>query len=326
MNTIDSWLAERRTGIGASDAATIGLARLSKGEPGAVARLVAVKRGLLPDGGEETLLMRLGKNLEPTIKELLCEQTGLRLRGLDGRTIVRAPEIPWVLASPDDLTLDGALVECKYSSAIAEDWGPLGTEQIPMRAYLQVQWGMMATGAETAWIAALLGGGREFRVYDINADENVQQELFLDCEKVWVCVQDGTDPPDLTAASPDVLAALLRDRIAREEIDGEALPVEQRDELLSYVSELRQAEENMDDAKMVMRGARDALCAFLALSGKDTLRFAGLSPIRWREAGPAARYKAALDYLVDGERVTQHDADLAVSATRGAPSRRFTWR
>lgn len=186
MTTRAEWLKERRTGLGGSDAAPA--AGLSKWMT--PLELWMDKRGELERRESEP--MRWGTLLEPLIRQEYANRTG---RTLEVRPyqLLRHPKYPFLFVTPDGIANAERLYEGK-TARTAEGWGQPGTNEIPMEYTLQVQHGLMVLGLVVADVAVLVGG-QDLRVYEVEADSELQ-EMLLDREAAfWAKVQNGS-PPD----------------------------------------------------------------------------------------------------------------------------------
>lgn len=181
------WLAERRTGIGASDVpAIVGESRW--GSPWSV---WAEKVGLVPiDDSDQTDAQRLGHDLEPVIGRWFTRKTGLYVAG--EQRMVRHPVFGYHFA-----TLDGQVYE---SPAEGDDeWGePLGVfeakttaekwAELPEYVRVQVQWQMWVTNADRTWVAAMQFpfGRVRFDVFTVERDQAlIVDELVPRVERFW---------------------------------------------------------------------------------------------------------------------------------------------
>lgn len=199
--TRESWLAERRTGIGSTDIAPIlGLS------PWRTALEVWMeKRGLL--SGERTSPeMQWGLRLEPVIAAAYTEATGRELRQPE---MLRHPDHPQLLATIDRLA-DDRIVELK-SARFASGWGEPGTDEVPESYLVQVQGQMLVSGQEVADVAALIGGS-DFRIYTVRRHESLIDKIKSTCLDFWQMVESCTPPePDWTHPStPELIASIFR--------------------------------------------------------------------------------------------------------------------
>lgn len=184
------WLAERRTGIGASEAAVL------VGEHAwlDLARLVAIKRGLLeePEGVER---LEWGLRHERTIREAYASP---RYAGRETRPagqLIRSIAHPWALATLDAWTRHPThswipLEEKAIEIWKADEWtyGP------PPTYWWQCQMQALVTGAPCVSITALLGVHRLVWC-DVDRDEAAIRRLAMRGPEVWSLVESGEDPP-----------------------------------------------------------------------------------------------------------------------------------
>lgn len=127
--------------------------------------------GQVSDNGNDAT--RRGHYLEPAIAAWFADQHPDRIVETTGTWIHH--QRPTQAATPDRLVTDQdgnvELLECK-SSAIAEDWGAAGTDEIPVYYRGQVIWQLDTLGLKRCHVAVLLPF-LEFRsfVVDYDADE-----------------------------------------------------------------------------------------------------------------------------------------------------------
>lgn len=156
-----AWLAERKTGIGASDAAAIvGVSPWQ--QP------LDVWLSKQPDQPEskQSFRMMLGTLLEPALAELYSKETG---RALVKCQLARHAERPWQLATLD-YRADGRNVQLKTTDSFnADQWGEPGSDEIPENYLVQVQHEMLVSGLPVTDVAVLIGL-REFRIYTVEFD------------------------------------------------------------------------------------------------------------------------------------------------------------
>lgn len=107
-------------------------------------------------------------------------------------------EHEWATASPDGRvivldTQEDRLLEVK-SSAVSDDWGPAGSDEIPPGYRAQVMWQMFVTGARTTHVAVLLPF-LEFREFVVEYDEGEASALFAAAVAFRQSLADGVQPP-----------------------------------------------------------------------------------------------------------------------------------
>jgi putative phage-type endonuclease len=261
----DTFLANRLTGIGGSDAAVaLGLSPFRT-----ALELYLEKRGEIPPT-EETETMLWGKLLEPVIRQ--------RYSTLTGRTVrvppfMRHPKYEFVVAHPDGVTDDKRLFEAKTARS-ADGWGEPGTDAIPRFYLIQVQHYMMVTATPVADVSVLIGGS-DFRTYEVPADAELQEMILEGEADFWRRVQAGQPPePDYEASST---AALVRRMFPGT--NGEQLIATQDHERWRQVYE--QAAELAGRYASVAENAK--LHLLYEMGGAATLTFADGKALRRKE-------------------------------------------
>lgn len=204
---------ERRKWVGASDvAAILGL------DPFMSARDAWASKVYATDD-KPSDAMKLGNALESGVLDLAEEYLGPLARG---RRIERGR----FAVNLDAETADNIPVDAKVSLRTDSDgmqkWGEAGTDKVPQWVTVQVHAQMMATGADHAFVAALLGG-RGFVLYRIqksNALANVIAKAVFDFWEDYV--KTKTPPPDTGTTSLAVLESIRRE--PKSTIAIEAVP------------------------------------------------------------------------------------------------------
>lgn len=189
----DEWLAERRTGYGATDVPV-----LVNGDREAWALLHARKLNLIPDDDHESEAMELGRVLEEPIARLLAGRLGIRLVRVgteDRPRILRHPELPFVMATLDRRERPGGRpVEIKKWGWQGDEFGPEGSDIVPERMFLQVQQQLAVTGHDDARLAVLFAGSKLVQ-YRIGRDGALIDELLALQTEQWAFVMRGQIPP-----------------------------------------------------------------------------------------------------------------------------------
>lgn len=251
----ETWLAERRKGIGGSDVGPI----MGLSPHRTAVEIFQDKRGLLPEE-PETDEMRWGKTLEPVIRQAYTDRTGLAVLLPDSPTPLKHPQNPFMLANLDGFTETGRIFEAKTSFS-AQRWGMEGTDDVPAEYLFQVQHYMAVTGYPVADIAVLIGGNT-FRIYTVEADLEIHAMLVEVESEFWRRVQEN-DPPEPRSpsdcdalwggvgkktkrlvASPDIEESVRRLR----EIKDTMIQLDRAadDEKLKIMREMREAEVLVD--------------------------------------------------------------------------------
>ncbi len=87
------------------------------------------------------------------------------------------------------------VLECKFAMFAKDDWGPSGSDIVPLSYIVQVQYQLAVTGYQEADLAVLIGGW-DFRVYHFKREEKLIAKIISEVSKFWKCVENDT-PPEL---------------------------------------------------------------------------------------------------------------------------------
>lgn len=179
------WLAWRRTGITATDAAAV----LGVSKWASPWSIYANKRGLSSDELEMNDSMEFGRRAEPMLGDWFHDRTGLYVLG--EQTWCTHKTERWMLATADgfsaespDSSIDDVLggVEFKTTTDSVKEWD----DEIPVHIIAQVQWQMAVTGLPRTWLGTLhMGFGVRFKVRVIERDEDDIELLTATAKAFW---------------------------------------------------------------------------------------------------------------------------------------------
>jgi putative phage-type endonuclease len=200
----EAWLAERRKGIGGSDAAAIaGLDRYRSPY-----QVWLDKTGLAPDDGKAGEAAEWGNRLEPIVAEVVTERTGIVLADPPGP--YQHPDHPFMLGNVDRLAVHPDRGEGIYEGKTvgvwsADEWDDDG---VPDRYVLQGQHYLAVTGLPWVLYGCLIGGQKLVTRWVERDDELIGQLTEIEAE-FWERVETKTPPPvDGTQATTDLLSRL----------------------------------------------------------------------------------------------------------------------
>lgn len=193
----DAWLAERRKGLGGSDAATV-LGLNPYNDPYS---LWVDKTIGLPDETPSSA-MEWGNRLEAVVADWLSEH----LDGMEFRRcgLLRSRVWPELQVNPDRLTADGGVAEIKTTNWRQVDLWEDG--QVPDVAELQVQHTLAVTGRSHAHVAVLIDG-RDPLYRRIERDDRLIADL-VSVERAWWAkhvVGDTAPPVDGSSSCTEAL-------------------------------------------------------------------------------------------------------------------------
>lgn len=187
----EEWLKHRQADIGGSDASCI--AGLNPWK--SAIQLYMDKKEEDPQE-VKSLRMELGNRLEGLVAELFTEETGLKVRNVNG--ILKNDKYPYALANIDRAIVgEKAFLECKTTNSYAlKEW----EEGVPAHYEIQCLHYMAITGATHCYIAALIGNS-DFIWHKIERDEETIDYLMQIEKDFWennilkdtVPMPDGSD-------------------------------------------------------------------------------------------------------------------------------------
>jgi putative phage-type endonuclease len=236
MTITEKQLAARNAGIGSSEIAAI----LGRDPWRSAWDVWAIKTGKA-EPQPENEAMRLGSALERVLLDLAGESLQRRVVAPTS-TFVRG-----VLRANIDGMLDrfmhgGEIVEAKTTS-MTDGWGAHGTNEVPERVALQVQFQMLCAESGVAHVARLSGAfGFAFAMYRVERDDDVCEEIEATCSEWWDKHVVRDIPPEGTP-SLDTLGRMRR-QAKKVDIDSTVIARER-----IAKANLEAAEAAYDEAK-----------------------------------------------------------------------------
>ena len=144
-----------------------------------------------------------GRRLEPIVREWLEEELDRRI--IKPMEMLRSKTVPMMIAHVDGITeatraYDPEGVEIKTADRfMAQEFGQVETDQIPVRYILQVTHYMVVTGLKRFHIGALVGGN-DARHYVVDFDPELAGMLIAKARLFWSHVEKRTPPEPTTLA------------------------------------------------------------------------------------------------------------------------------
>ena len=295
----EEWLRWRKKGIGGSDVSAI----LGINKWTSAIELWLDKTNQMNDPVEVNEAMQWGTILEPIIRNHFAAVTGKTV--MEVKAMLQHPEHPFMLADVDGVTTDDngdpAILEIKTASEYKSDeW----SDGVPTYYQTQVQHYLCVTGVSKAYVAVLIGGN-SFRIYEVEADPEVQQMLIAVEKNFWDKVQNMIRP-DMDGS--DAAKALL-DRIYTGGVEEEInLP----DEALEWVDAYIEASANEDNAKALKQEASNHIKEIMG--DYDKAKCMGHS-ITW---------KPVTSERLDTKALKEKEPKIYSKYAKSSTSRRFT--
>lgn len=307
----EQWLADRRKGIGGSDiAAILGLSPYRTPMD-----VFLEKRGeTLPKGNEEA--MYWGTVLEDVVAHEYQKRTGRKVQRVS-QTLVH-PEYKFMLGHIDRAIIvpeiagnvrwragrltTNRILECKTANGFAANqWGEIGTDNVPDAYLLQCQWYMGVTSTEVADLAVLIGG-QDYRIYTIERDDGLIDDLIDAAARFWKRVQDGIAPDPQSVAEA---ARKWPRHVAGKSVIVDVTVAEACAELEEIGRQIKQLEAREDELKtQIMSAFGDA----------EEITYMGRKLATW---------KTQVTNRVDTTRLKKEMPDLAADFTVSSESRVF---
>lgn len=205
LRTVEAVDHNRQKLIGGSDVA--GILGISPWKTPLQVYLDKVQpRSTEPDRNKVRVFAR-GKRMEPYVTDMLAEELGLNIVARGNRYL--DPELAFLAAEIDAETDDGRNVEIKTVSPFkAADWGEQQTDSIPVYYTAQAMHGLMVTGRAVCIFGVLIGGD-DFRVYQVERDDETIAAIRAKEVEFWQRVQEQR-PPEMQGTA-DVLALFAKD-------------------------------------------------------------------------------------------------------------------
>ena len=184
----EQWLKERKTGLGATDVATIIGAIIPEMKAFKTPLDVYMSKKGMAEPVKDSEALYWGRVLEPLIIERYEKDTGYVV-SQTGQTIFRHPEFEHHSCSPDGLIINsnperGLEVKTAGRFGNLSDWGPDDSDEIPLPYLVQIMWCMHVTGRKY-WDVAALITGNDYRVYHFEADPEMIQMLVEEADRFW---------------------------------------------------------------------------------------------------------------------------------------------
>ena len=208
------FLAERKTGIGGSDAPVI-LGVSKWGSPLQIwaSKVRALEEDLQVEEDEDTAEeLMWGRLVEPIVINAYGEKTKRWVE--HGEVFVRNPDINWLIGHADGIQFgvnpndkeEKGLVECKNVHwSIWMEW----LDDAPIAVKVQVQHYLASFGLDYATAVALIGGNK-LVWHDIERNQPFIDAMLEEEERFWARVVSD-NPPPATAADCKFLNTLVKE-------------------------------------------------------------------------------------------------------------------
>jgi putative phage-type endonuclease len=255
------WLALRRTGLGATDAAVVA-GRSKFASP--FDKYQEIRGTSAPKIATDA--MKWGMLLQPVIAKAWGEEMGVKVRG--NTWTYFHPDDPRIFSHYDaDVVGRPEIVEVKTASAYAQrEWGEEGTDQIPEGYLLQCQHEIMCRpGIERCHVAVLIGG-QKLKKYVVDRDDELIRNL-LTIETAFLDRALAGIPPEIDGS--DGATAYLAERFPKDDGNVIELPESLEAEAVAYLAVLAEEKDVAGRKALIGNLLRNRLEASAGAVGKD---------------------------------------------------------
>lgn len=240
----DEWVKLRSNYIGGSDAAAVvGL------NPNVTRFSLWMNKTGQSEPFEGNLATKTGTFLEPFVAKLFEEETGKKVRRENSSLF--NTDYPWAIANVDRLIVgEDAGLEIKTTSALSTKKFRGG--EYPPKYYVQCVHYMAVTG-KPKWYLAVLIGNFDFRIYEIERDEDEIAALMQAEKDFWenYVVTKVAPPPDGEAPTDESIKTLF------PESDGGSMELFGRDALLEryfdLADQMKELQRQQDEIKQIIQ-------------------------------------------------------------------------
>lgn len=295
----EEWLKWRKRGIGGSDVAS--LLGISKWK--SEIELWLDKTNQTNESPVENEAMQWGTIMEPIIRNHFAKVTGKAVVEL--KAMLQHPEYPFMLADVDGITVDDvgnpAILEIKTASEFKRsEW----EEDVPAYYQTQIQHYLCVTGIRKAYCAVLIGGN-SFKIYEIDADDEIQSMLIAVEKNFWNKVQNMIRPEmDGSDAAKSLLDSLYRGGVAEQIVMPE--------EAIEYVDAYIEACVEEENAKAKKQEASNHMKEIMGDYEKATC------------LGHSISWKTVSTERLDTKALKENEPEIYAKYVKTSMSRRFT--
>ena len=261
----ESWLRERRRGIGGSDiGAILGLSKYRSP--------LDVYLDKIGEADEEGIsdAMYWGTVLEQIVADEYQRRTGSKVRRVNA--ICVADDAPWRRASIDRIVAgQRKILECKTAGThMTNEWGPSGSDEVPDVYRAQVAWYQHVLDYDDADLAVLIGG-RDYRIYHLPRDRGLEQLIVGAAAKFWLEHVNKKIPPD-PICDRDLGTLYAVDNGEALDVTGDDVTISAVERLAEIKSEIKDlATEEKDVRAQIAGKMRDA--SVLTVAGDPILTY-----------------------------------------------------
>ena len=217
---------------------------------------------------EDNLTFRLGRELEPIIRTLFMEETGLKV--VNDNKIRISESYPYITTNLDGMVV-GEKVPVEYKTT-AMGWDG----EIPDQYFIQLQHQMFVTNTPHCYFAILcLGFKKELIIQRYERDDDFIDNMVTELVRFWEEYVETKEPPPLVSVSD------ARKLYFNEEPDT---IIQADEEIYKITKSLQQdgvEKKRLDDKMNLAR-----LQLMNVLENKQELQYNGTTLVTWKQTKP----------------------------------------
>ncbi len=229
-------LENRKNGIGASEAGIV----LGLNQYVSPYQLWMIKTGRSqPENLDNVPQVMWGSIHEEPIARHYAKVKNCKVRRVTNTLFHK--KYPFILCHLDrKIENESKILECKFAMYAKDNWGPDGSDQVPMSYIIQVQHQLAVTGYEEADLAVLISGW-DFRIYHFKRNDKLIAKIEEEIVKFWNCVETDTPPPLRDRQDVELMYPTTNGNL--KEVEPEVL------EVLCKFREVRARTKELEDEK-----------------------------------------------------------------------------
>lgn len=285
------WLKGRQTGIGGSEiAAIVGLNQYrtpmqiweSKVNPvqDEETSQPAYWGTVLEDVVAKEYALRTGNKVQRLTKQMRHPDFNFAIANID-RAVIN-PTISGNVRWKDGKLTTDRILECKTANGFAaKQWGEAGSDQVPDSYLIQCQWYMGVTGANICDLAVLIGG-QDFRIYTINRDDELINDLLQQGAAFWELVKNNIAPDPINYPEAVKKWAISDSSLS---VQADDLLIDDLEQIQSIKAQVKELEAQEDEIKarvvyalkeaetLIYQGVKVATCKTQTRTSFDSKAF-----------------------------------------------------
>ena len=217
---------------------------------------------------EETLTFRLGRELEPIIRTLFMEETGLKV--VNDNKIRISNHYPYITTNLDGFVI-GEKVPVEYKTT-AMGWDG----EIPDQYFVQLQHQMYVTETSHCYFAILcLGFKKELIIQKYERNDDFIDNMVEELVRFWEVYVEEKEPPPLVSISDAKKLYFNEEPNSHIEASDDVYMIAKS--LQNYENEKKQISENIASAKLQL---------MTLLENKQELSYNGTTLATWKKTKP----------------------------------------